>query len=175
MNYKLFCIFSDLFSLVRQPRLHRVYEAGIQGFCESSEFGRTEFRLGRTWGFGLEVCLRDWVGVPSRTAPDVQTARSSGLLVSRYPGFQSSRSLGLQVSWPPVLHVSFLLGSSLIFSLWDLLFTKSFVKPGHERSRTTNISSIHISNIVSLNFAGLLDSVCQLADVPGVPEEVCQS
>ena len=36
-------------------------------FCESLEFGRTEFKLGRTWGLGLEVCLRVWVGVPSRT------------------------------------------------------------------------------------------------------------
>ena len=42
-----------------------VYETGFSCFCESSEFGNTEFELGRSWGLGYKAVLRVWVGVPS--------------------------------------------------------------------------------------------------------------
>ena len=58
-------LLTDFSSFVRQSRLHRVNETGFSFFCESSEFGNTEFELGRSWGLGYKAVLRVWVGVPS--------------------------------------------------------------------------------------------------------------
>ena len=53
-----------------QFRLHLVNQTHFSNFCEGSELGKTEFKLGRSWGFRYKALLRDWAGIPSCRDPD---------------------------------------------------------------------------------------------------------
>ena len=50
---------------VGQPRLHLVNQTHFSNFCERSDLGKTEFKLGRSWGFSNEALLWHWAGIPS--------------------------------------------------------------------------------------------------------------
>ena len=50
---------------ISEPRLHLVNKTHFSNFCERSELDKTEFKLGRSWGFSYKALLRDWAGIPS--------------------------------------------------------------------------------------------------------------